>query len=812
MSKEKTQTKDSFMMRVATVIVDKRNLIFLITVLALIFSLISKNWVSVENALSAYLPDNSSTKKALDIMEEEFKTFGTAEVMVENITYDEAENLYHELLELEGIQGIGFDDSPEHYTNLSALYSITFDYIQEDEACLEALETVQKHLSSYDTYVVTELGNAAAEIIDSEVKVIIMYVAIIVLVVLTLTSSTYAEVPVLIITFVVAMVLNTGTNFLFGTISFVSNSVTSILQLALSMDYTVILCNRYKEEHEKLPTREAVIVALSKAIPEISASSLTTIGGLVAMMFMKFKIGPDMGICLIKSILYALLCTFLLMPGLLVLFGPLMDKTKHKNFVPKIPFVGKLDFATYKVVPPLFLIAICVAFFFSNNLPYAYGYGGLETPKLNATQIADNKVSDTFGTTNMLALVVPKGDYVAEKNLMKELERYSEVDSCMGLANIEAMDGYCLADRVNARQFSEMAGLNYEAAKLLYSAYAAEQTNYGSVVGGIENYTVPLMDIFEFAYHMVEDGYVSLDAETHDTLQAAYNQMTNGRLQLQGENYDRILVYLNLPEGGEETYAFLDTIRDLTVDFYPGQEIYLAGNSTSEYDFKESFEVDNVVVSVLSILIVLVVLLFTFMSAGMPVLLILVIQGAIWLNFTVPALQGSKVFFMSYLIVSSIQMGANIDYAIVISSRFNDLKNQMSKKEAIIETMNFAFPTIITSGTILAVAGVLIGSMTSEPAICGIGEALGRGTIISIFLVMFVLPQILLLGEKIIDKTRFTMPSRNTAIDANGRIRLDGMVRGEINGNFVGVVNGFVDGYVNVNVVSTAGREDGQDE
>ena len=167
---------------------------------------------------------------------------------------------------------------------------------------------------------------------------------------------------------------------------------------------------------------------------------------------------------------------------------------------------------------------------------------------------------------------------------------------------------------------------------------------------------------------------------------------------------------------------------------------------------------------------------------------------------------------MSYLIVSSIQMGANIDYAIVISSRFNDLKNQMSKKEAIIETMNFAFPTIITSGTILAVAGGLIGSMTSEPAICGIGEALGRGTIISIFLVMFVLPQILLLGEKIIDKTKFTMPSRNTAIDANGRIRLDGMVRGEINGNFVGVVNGFVDGYVNVNVVSTAGREEVQDE
>lgn len=808
MSKQNKESDESFMIKLSTFIVDKRNLIFLITIISLIFSLFSKNWVSVENALSAFLPDSSGTKAALDIMEEEFTTFGTADIMVENVTYDEANRLYEELLEIEGIQGINFDETTDHYASLSALYSITFDYSEKDDNCLAALDRVEKHLLNYDTYVVTELGDAAAEIIDKEVSVIIIYVAIIVLVVLTLTSSTYAEIPVLIITFVVAMVLNTGTNFIFGTISFVSNSVTSILQLALSMDYTVILCNRYKEEHEKLPTREAAIVALSKAIPEISASSLTTVGGLVAMMFMQFKIGPDMGICLIKSILYALLCTFLLMPGLLVLFGPLMDKTRHRIFVPKIPFVGKFDYATRKIVPPLFVVAICVAFYFSNNLPYAYGYDGLVTPKLNATQIAKNKVKDTFTSKNMLALVVPKGEYATEKNLINELEKYNEVDSCMGLANIEAMDGYCLADRLNARQFSELAGLDYEVAQILYSAYAADEENYGKIISGIENYSVPLMDIFAFAYDMVDEGYVTLDSDLKETLDDAYIQMSNGRIQLQGENYDRILVYLNLPEGGDETYAFLDTIIKIAQKHYPDGNVYLAGNSTSEYDFKVSFDVDNIVVSVLSILIVLVVLLFTFMSAGMPVLLILVIQGAIWLNFTVPAFNGSKVFFMSYLIVSSIQMGANIDYAIVISSRFNDLKNEMSKKEAIIETMNFAFPTIITSGTILAVAGMLIGKMTSEPAICGIGDALGRGTVISIGLVMFVLPQILLLGEKIIDKTKFSMPTRSVQFNANGRTRIDGMVRGEINGTFIGMANGIVDGTVNVTLISGSAEDE----
>lgn len=811
MSNQNKTSDESFMVKLSTLIVDKRNLIFLIMIIAIIFSLFSKNWVSVENALSAFLPDSSSTKAALDIMDEEFITFGTADVMVENLTYSEAENLYDELVNIEGVQGINFDETDAHYAKMSALYSITFDYSEKDERCLESLELVKDYLKDYDTYVVTSLGDAAAEIIDKEVSVIIIYVAIIVLVVLTLTSSTYAEVPVLIITFVVAMVLNSGTNFLFGTISFVSNSVTSILQLALSMDYTVILCNRYKEEHEKLPTREATIVALSKAIPEISASSLTTIGGLVAMMFMQFKIGPDMGICLIKSILYALLCTFLLMPGLLVLFGPLMDKTKHKLFVPKIPFVGKFDYYTRKIVPPLFVVVICAAFYFSNNLPYAYGYGGLETPKLNATQIADMKVKDTFTSKNMLALVVPGRDYSTESNLIKKLESYSEVDSCMGLANIEAMDGYFLADRLNPRQFSELAGIDYEVAQLLYAAYATDEKAYGKVVGGIENYSVPLMDIFAFAYDMVDEGYVTLDSELKETLDDAYVKMSNGRLQLQSDTHDRILVYLNLPEGGEETYAFLDTIVKTAEGFYPGEQIYLAGNSTSEYDFKLSFDVDNLVVSILSILIVLVVLLFTFMSAGMPVLLILVIQGAIWLNFTVPALNGNKVFFMSYLIVSSIQMGANIDYAIVISSRFNDLKNEMSKKEAIIETMNFAFPTIITSGTILAVAGVLIGNMTSEPAICGIGDALGRGTLISIFLVMFVLPQILLLGEKIIDKTKFSMPSRVAQYSSQGRTRLDGMIRGEINGTFIGIANGIVEGSVNVSLLAGNAQNESAD-
>lgn len=800
------------MTKLATFIVDKRNLFFLLTIIMLIFSAFSRNWVEVESELAAYLPADSETRQALDIMEEQFVTYGSARIMVANISQDKAEELKDQIAGIKGVQSVEYDNTEDHYNNASALYTVTFDYDESDDSCLTSLETIKSALSSYDVYVSTELGNTEQEAIDSEVRVIMVYVAVIIVLVLLFTSQTYAEVPVLILTFVVAMIMNLGTNFLLGKISFVSNSVTSILQLALSLDYAVIFCNRYKEEHQTLPIREAVIVALSKSIPEIGASSLTTIGGLVAMMFMQFRIGSDMAICLIKSILFALLSVFVVMPGLLMLFGPLMDRTEHRNFVPKIPFVGKFAYKTRHIVPVLFTIVIIIALPLSQKCPYAYGESSLETPVLNETQIAENMISDNFSSANMLALMVPAGDYEKEAAILSELEQYDEVDYAMGIANVEAMDGYTLADQLTPREFAELTELDYEAAKVVYAAYAAEQEEYGQILGNLDGYEVPLIDMFLFVCDQVDSGIVTLDEEQTDMLNEAYTQMTAAKKQLQGTDYSRMLVYLTLPESGDETYQFLDTVQETAQKYYPDEAVYVAGNSTTEYDFQKAFARDNLVVSVVSILIVLVVLLFTFKSAGMPVLLILVIQGSIWINFSLPYLLDEPLFFMSYLVVSSIQMGANIDYAIVVANRYQELKEQMHHRDAIIETMNFAFPTIITSGTILAVAGTLIGMMTSTASITGIGQNLGRGTIISILLVMFVLPQILLVGGKIVDMTAFEMPNVTKKHSGRGRVRVDGMVRGEIRGVVSGIMHATVDGEVDLNLISGTASEEDEDE
>ena len=805
---EQTQkTENNFMLKLATFIVDKRNLFFLITIILLIFSVFSRSWVQVENELSTYLPGDSETRQALDVMEEQFTTFGTAEVMVANITYEQAEALNEELTEIKGVQSVAFDQTSDHYAHSSALFTVTFDYDETDDQCLESLDAVKELLSGYDLYISTDLGDTLAETIDSEVSVIMVYVAVIVVTVLLLTSRTFGEVPVLLLTFVSAMIVNQGTNFLLGKISFVSNSVTSILQLALSLDYAVILCNRFKEEHKTLPIRQAAIVALSKAIPEISASSLTTMGGLCAMLFMQFKIGPDMAICLMKSIVFALLSVFLVMPGLLVLFGPLIEKTEHRDYIPKISFAGKYAWATRKIVPFVFLAVIVCGFFFSNRCPYAYGYSTLTTPKLNETQIAENLIDDTFTSSNMLALVVPAGDYEKEAALLRELDSMDEIDYSMGLANVEAMDGYMLADSLTPRQFAELAGLDYEVSQAVYAAYATDQGDYGKLMGNIASYKVPLIDMFLFVCDQADAGVVQLDADQMDMLHDAKTQMESAKAQLQGEDYSRMLLYLTLPESSDETYAFIDTVRETAQRYYPDGNVYVAGNSTNEYDFKKSFVQDNLVVSIVSLLIVLVVLLFTFKSAGMPILLILVIQGSIWINFSIPVFTQTPLFFMSYLVVSPIQMGANIDYAIVIASRYQELKNTMSHRDAMIETLNFAFPTVITSGTILAVAGTLIGQMTSEAAIVGIGQSLGRGTILSIFLVLFVLPQILLLGGGLVDKTSFSMRSVSRTKQASGRIYVDGLVTGEIHGTVSGRMRANVDGDVNLNVISGSAEE-----
>ena len=810
MEEEKKQDQ-GFWLRVASFIVDKRKAIFILFVIAIIYSVICMNLVDVNQDITSYLPDTSETRVGLDKMDEQFTTYATAKVMITNITYEKACVAADNIAAISGVKSVEFDNSEEHYKGTSALITVTVEGGNEDKVSMDAMNNVESELKDYDVYISTAIGEEekTTESLDADMNVILVCAVVIIVFVLALSTKAYAEIPVLLITFGTAALLNKGTNFWFGTISSVTNSIAVVLQLALAIDYAIILCDRYMEEHETMDSIPAVKVALSKAIPEISSSSLTTVSGMAAMMFMQFRLGYDMGIVLVKAIIISLISVFFLMPGVILIFAKAIDKTHHKCNVPNITFVGKFASATKWVIPPVFVAVIIYAFIQSNGCLYLYDVNSVESAKKTVQKIASEKIEATFGAENQLVVMVPVGDYDSEKDLLIRYEELPYVSSALGLANQKISDDYVLTDALTPRQFAELIDLDVEVVNVLYSAYAYDEGQYGPIITDISDYSVPIIDMFMFLYDQYKQGYVTLSADMEETLNDLYDKLYDAELQLKGEEYTRLVLTLDMPVEGDATYTAMEEIRNIAARHY-GEDVILVGNSTSTHDLQSSFANDNLIISILTALFVLIILLFTFQSAGLPVLLVLTIQGSIWINFTVPSLQGQGIYFLAYLIVSAIQMGATIDYAIVISSRYLVLKKEMPLKKAVGETINQAFPTIFTSGTILTCAGFLIGYISSNATIAAIGIALGRGTLISIMLVILVLPQILLLGDWIIEKTALTISLAREEKEFKGRVAVTGHIRGYVTGMIDADVTGIFTGDMKVAIDSKIPGRSGQ--
>ena len=791
---------ESPMTKIARFIVDKRKAFYLIFIAAFLFCAASVNKVQINNDITSYLPAQTETRRGLTIMEEEFITLGSANVMVSNVTYQTALELSEKLEAISGVSEVVFDDTQEHYKQSSALFTISFDAEETDPVTIEAMDEVLQALDGYDVYASTQIGRDESATLQQEMTVILLIAAVVIVVVLLFTSKSYMEVLVYLIVFVVAAVLNMGTNFLFGTISFITNSIAVVLQLALAIDYAIIFCHRYMEERDNgLDPREADISALSKAIVEISSSSLTTISGMVALMLMQLRIGFDMGIVLSKGIICSMLCVFLLMPGLLMLFSGSIDRTRHRSLVPKINFWGKVIVRLRYVMPPVFLVIVAAAAILSARCDYVFDANDTDFDNKPDWRIADEKVADTFGSKNTIAVLVPRGDYEKEQHILERVSLLPQVTEATGLANIEVEDDWMLTDELNPRQFSELAGVDIELARLLYQAYGLSVEEYGAIFQDPDDYSVPLIDVFEFLLEQKDKGVVNLTGEQADKVDDLQEQLDVGLEQLRGEHWSRLVFVADVPTEGDDTYALLDQIRAIAQTYY-GDDVILVGNSTNAFDLANSFASDNLKISILTALFVMVILLFTFKSTGLPILLVLTIQGSIWINFSVPVLTDTNLFFLSYLVVSSIQMGATIDYAIVITNRYLELKGSMERKQAAVEALSQSFPTILTSGTIMAVAGFLIGGISTDATIGSVGQTLGRGTVTSIILVMTVLPQFLMLGDALIERTAITLNRDRKQRFNQGTMRLDGHIRGHVSGfvdgEFKGVLHGSVDALI----------------
>ena len=731
--------KRDIMYDIAAAIVRWRGLFILLFLVAAVYCALSIGRVRVNSDLTFFLSGETETRRGITIMEDNFITYATEDVMVANLTYERAEALAEEIRGFDHVFSVTFDDSEAHYTSSAALLSIAFDGVDGDAGVDAAKERIRALLEPYDSYTYSmDIKNYSKQLAGEMVGVVAIAAAVIV-VILLFTSRSYFEVVIFIIVFVFAALLNMGTNFWLGEISMITHSIAIIMQLALAIDYAIIFAHRYQDESERFDSaRAALTEALSKSIVEISSSSLTTISGLVALMLMEFRLGYDLGMVLAKSIVCSLLTVFLLMPGLILLFPRAIRRTAHRSLIPDITPWGRFLMRSRGCFVWIFLLLVPAAFYCSRQVNYAFADSSVTELVYSESRAAMRKIESTFARSTSVVLLVPHEDFTAEKAILEQVAALPQVKSATGLANIEVGSGNVLTDSYTPRMFAELLDLPQEEADLLFQAYGVRHEEYQALFGSRESYRVPLVDIFGFLFDMIDHGVVTLDASQSERLTELRRTLDFALDQLRGERYNRMLLSVDLPVEAQG-------------------EVLIVGDITSARDLAESYTGDSLLISLLTIAFVFVILLITFRTVVGAVILVFVIQGSIWINFSFPYLQHVSPSFVTNMIVSAIQMGATIDYAIVLMNRYQSLRGDLPIREAMARAVRESFATVLTSGSIMTIAGVLIGVRVSDVYVSHIGLAVGRGAFCSVILALTVLPQLLVLLDKAVEKTRFRL-------------------------------------------------------
>lgn len=652
-----------------------RYLLMALFLAAAIFCGYCKQFVKVDYDMNDYLPESSPSTVSLNEMNAEFDgAIPNARVMIKAKDQKEALEWKEKLENIDGVTSVMWlddavpkdnipfsmypkDTLETYYKDGYALFQVTIEEEKRSEAVPEIYTLIGDDNAMTGSAVSTALATTSTV---SEIQKISVIAVLFLLVILTLTTTSWLEPLIVFAGLGVAILINAGSNLIFGEISFVTNAAGNILQLAVSLDYSVFLIHRFEECRMEDEPFEAMKKALVLSTGSIASSGLTTVIGFLALVMMRFQIGPDLGLALAKGICISLLTVFLFMPGLILATYKWMDKTMHKSFMPSFRGFGKV---IRKIMYPLGILFICLvvpSYIGSNSNSYYYGSSHIFGSETRLGQDTA-KIEDVFGKNDNYVLMVPKDDTVTEGKLLDELNEMPEITSITALR--------------------EMLGP-----------------------------AVPVS--------MIPDKLVK---------------------KLQSDNYDRIVLNVAVDYEGDETFALVEKLRDTAQKYYP-DSYYLAGEGVSTYDLMDTITADMVKVNLLAIGAVFIVLLLTMKSVVLPVILVLTIETAIWINLSIPYITGQSIFYIAYLIISSIQLGATVDYAILLTERYKENRRTMDKKESIVETISNVTVSILTSGITLTVVGFLLGIISTHGLLSQLGYFLGRGTTCSMIAVFFVLP------------------------------------------------------------------------
>lgn len=640
-------------------------------------------FVGVNYDLSKYLPDFAPTKQALDVMEEEFGYPGMARVMVKDVSLQEARTIRKRIAEVEGVELIVGSDlatnvyaggaflgnslSDQFYKDGSAMFQIIFQEGDANESTHEAIrqiyDIVGKDRGCFAGSAVS--SKERQESISREISVAIAMAVVIIWLILTLTTTSWFEPFLFILVMAVAIILNMGSNLMFGRISFFTFSTAAILQLAVSMDYSIFLLHTYTAfKNTGLDTKEAMEKAIGEACSSIMASGATTIVGFLVIALMKFKIGKDVGFVLTKGIICSLLTVMLLMPTLILRFDRRIEKTAHRPLLPSFDGLGKV---MYRIRIPVLAAALTCAVpcYFGQSMNYFY-YGDDALGSGPGTRVYEDsrEIESVFGKANVVIAMVPNGSVVKERELTKKLGEQEFIDYALSMA--------------------------------------------GTLPQGIPESFLP----------------------------------GNVTKQLRTDKYARILISMKTVEESEYSFACSRRLTELVKSYYP-EDSYVIGMTPTTIDIRDILTEDYSRVSIISLLGVAVVVMITFRSVMVPILVIIPIEVAIYLNMTLPYVFGESMVYIGYIIVSCLQLGATIDYSILMTNNYMEMRETMDSRESAVAAISKSALSVITSGSILTVVGYLLYFTSTIQAISQVGRLVGRGALLSMVLVLSLLPALL---------------------------------------------------------------------
>lgn len=648
-------------------------------------------FIKVNYDLTAYLPDDMISKKAIDIMEEEFGYPGTARIMIENVTPYEAQ-LYKEMLEnVDGVDMVSWISSDvymsgefidiagqtDYYKDNCAVMDVTFTEGDTSELTNGALDEISAILGEKGHYGGPAVENKSLqETLNVQIAIITVIAIVLIFFILCATTDSWAEPFLFLIVMGVAIVINMGTNILRGEISFISNSVAAVLQLAISIDYSIFLLHTFMREKEKEPDKEkAMANAIRHAAVSVLSSGMTTFVGFMALFFMHFLIGQDLGFVLGKSIISSIVTVLLFMPALILRFDSLIERTQHKIIMPSFKRASQVVFRLRYVVVAFIAVVFLPTYLMQNSNVNTYGNSALGASEGTVVYDDEQLIESKFGRSNLYLVMVPNGSPVTERELAGELKELYYVRSVTALADI--------------------------------------------LPRGVPEQIVP-------------------------------SSVTD---LLRKEHYTRMLVFTRTKSESDLAFETSDEIQAIVKAYYP-DNAYVVGNTPSTQDLKVICDADYAMVNAFSLVGVALVVILAFQSLLLAVVAIVPISAAICINLAIPYLQGRVFMFAAMVVVSCIQLGATVDYSILLINNYLDRREKMKPKKAALGALQASMLSILTSGTILTVAGYAIYFVVSVEAIKDIGHMLGRGAILSMGFVLLAVPGLMTMLDKQIMKER----------------------------------------------------------